>query len=143
MTKERRKDIRIPLLRESITWTRHGKLFNLKTDKVTDMSVNGMFIESEVQPDIGEVVQIFVKLPGELGALDLSAKVKWRRWATSKKNPRPIGFGVNIGYDNPKIEKIMSSYLVYMRNKQIIEVSKRIVEEYFGRSKPIDKGPTV
>lgn len=143
MIKERRKDIRVPLLKETVTWTRHGKMFNLKTDTVIDISINGLFIQSNDQPDIGEVVQIFVKLPGDLGALDLSAKVKWRRWATSKKNPMPIGFGVNIEYDNPKIEKIMNSYVVYMRNKQIITVSKRIIEEYFGTRKPVDKGPIV
>jgi len=143
MTKERRKDIRVPLIQESVSWTRHGNILNLKTDKANNMSVNGMFIESNIQPDIGEVIQIFVKLPSDLGALDLNAKVKWRRWTNSKKNPLPMGFGVNIGYDNPKIEKIMSAYVIYMRNKQIIEVSKRIVEEFFGKVKPVDKGPII
>lgn len=144
VNKERRREIRIPLLNESIFWTETGNMSELNTSKISDISKHGMFIETIRQPGIGEIIDLLVKLPAELGALDLKAKVVWRRWAVTKKDPKKLGFSVQITYDNPKYEKIMDSFLIYLRNKQIIQVSKRILEEYNNRITPTrDKEPTL
>jgi Tfp pilus assembly protein PilZ len=140
MNKEKRKDIRIPLLTESVYWSKQIDTLSLITSKMTDISKNGLFIESNEYPIIGEIVKVCFKLPSDLGVLPLNAKVTWRRWASSKKNKLPIGFGVNIIHEDPKLEQIMDKYVIYLRNKQIILVSKRIIEEFFGQ-KPNDKGP--
>lgn len=141
MTKERRTDIRIPLLAESMAWAYEDAIKEVKTCKMTDISKNGVFIECSEYPEAGEVIQLYFQLPKELGILSLKAKVEWRRWAVTKKSKLATGFGVSIIHTDPKIDKIMESYAIYLRNKQIILVSKRIIEEFFSQRPPNDKGP--
>lgn len=145
--KERRTDIRIPILNEAMAWSYEGKIAETKTCKILDISKNGVFIESKEYPELGETIEIYFQLPKDLGILTLKVKVEWRRWANTKKNPLPIGFGVSIIHTDAKLEKIMDSYVIYLRNKQIIQVSKKIIEEFFLKNpesnKPIDKGPIV
>lgn len=141
MIKERRKELRIALLNEFIGWAPIDKLLKLSNAKISDISKSGVFIESKEQLHIGEIVELYITLPKDLGIMNLKGEVTWRRWATTKKSGLPIGFGVSIKHDNPKFEKIMESYTIYLRNKQIIEVSKRIIEEFFKQRPPTDKGP--
>jgi hypothetical protein len=44
--------------------------------------------------------------------------------------------GVRFDKLNSGTKKILDAYVVYLRNKQIINVSKRIIEEFFGSQGP-------
>ena len=125
--KERRKDIRIPIIDEyaAITFeTQSNKV------KIRDISVNGCFVETDILPKPNEVVNAVFRLPNLLGHVIVQAKVKRIRWAQVKKSKTPKGYALEFDFNESKdIEKVMNSYCVYMRNKQIIQVTKRILEE--------------
>ena len=145
VNKEKRKEIRVQLTDENIQWNYLDNPFELKTSPILDISKNGVFIESKDMPNKDQVINLCFKLPLDLGLLPLKGKVTWRRWAATKKSKLPIGFGVSIIHDNTKFEKIFDSLVIFLRNKQIIKVSKQILEVFFGvktpPSAPLDKGP--
>lgn len=134
--KERRAQLRVPLLSEKCTWLNQNWTSN--ESDLYDISSEGLYINSPKNPEINEVLEIQLKLPGDLGTLILKGKVVWRQWAQTKKNKRPVGFAVKFIEVGPNVQKIMDSYCVYLRNKQIITVSKRIVEEFFAKG-PLDE----
>lgn len=131
-SKERRKEIRIPLLAESILWIGNGQLTATES-QVLDISKSGVFIKSANLPGVGSSISVSFKLPGDLGILNLKGTVAWRRWTPNKKIRGEVGFGVSFDHLDKSKEKIMDAYCIYMRNKQIIAVSKKIVEEFFSK----------
>lgn len=142
MNKEKRKQFRVLLMEEAIGWSKESNLLNVRTCKVSNISKSGTFIECSEMPEVDEILEIYIQLPAELGMMTLKGKVAWRRWATTKKSKLSMGFGIEFIFDSPKYEKIMESYTIYLRNKQIIVVSKKIIEEFLGtRQPPTDKGP--
>jgi Tfp pilus assembly protein PilZ len=131
MNKERRKSYRMELLSEACGWSIVGS--PKKTpNKIINISTEGMFVESESNPQ-GEL-EIVLTLPGDLGNLDIKGTVVWRRWAVTKKNKEPLGFAVKFIH-NPNTKKVMDAFYTYLRNKQIMTVSNRIIEEFFGDNK--------
>lgn len=136
--KERRIEIRIPLIHESCTWTVSDNI-EFETVQMNDISLNGAFIKTLKQPELNKELEIRLTLPGDLGILPLKASIQWRRWHSPKKSKLPVGFAVKFKFDNLNIKKVMEAYCVYMRNRQIITVSKRIIEEFFGT--PLPEGP--
>ncbi len=53
-----------------------------------DISVGGMFVESEAAPSFGTQLTIVITLPGTNGEVKLPAIVRWAK---------PTGFGVQFG----------------------------------------------
>ena len=131
--KEKRNGIRVPLLNESVDcyinglWT-HNKLY--------DITPNGAFIESEILPAHKDIIELAFILPGELGRFHIQAEVVRINWTKNKKNVQNKGFGVKF-IKNTNADRILDSYVTYLRNKQIITVSKRIIEEFFGPKVPM------
>ena len=81
-----------------------------------------------------------IQLPGDLGVLSLDGEVVRVNWAINrKKNREAMGMGVRFDNLNSGTKKILDAYVVYLRNKQIINVSKRIIEEFFGSQGPKSK----
>jgi Tfp pilus assembly protein PilZ len=128
--KEKRKTIRTKLINEQCAWSTDNIL--LETSEVLNISTTGLFIKSNKQPANGEVVTIKFILPKELGTLTLRGKAVWRQWAVTKKMKEELGFGVEFSDNALDVMKILDAFCVYIRNKQIIKVSKRILEEIFG-----------
>lgn len=128
--KERRKTMRIPVL--------NGKQFLVEQKwTLLDVSEGGAFIETDedIHPKDTEAYQnINILLPGDLGILNLKCEVVRIAWRTTKKQKK--GFAIKWSPMEPGIKKIFDAWLVYIRNKQIIDVSKRIIEEFFGKNKP-------
>lgn len=132
--KERRKTIRIPLLAEACTWVSGEDCIS---SQMLDISDAGVFVKSEKMPETKEV-EIRIALPGELGTIQLPGKVIRKQWAAVKKRKTEMGFAVQFEVVQPGIKKILDSYCIYLRNKQIIVVSKRIIEEFFaGKDKDL------
>jgi hypothetical protein len=126
--KERRKDIRIELLSE------HMKI-NGKLVEVKNISQSGLFFVDALESfRIADMIYIELSLPGDLGYVALDGKIVHARWAD--KDPAKRGFGVKFDNVPVNIQKIVDAYCVYLRNKQIITVSKRIIEEFFGPKTP-------
>lgn len=140
MSKDKRKDIRIPLLSERVElrWLDASFTGMRQTVEVADISEGGLFIKEskvELMPKPGVDRLVCFQLPGDLGLLMLNGKVrrvKWRGTKTSKET----GYAIAFNEIPPKDKKIYDAYRVYMRNRQIITVSKRIIEEFFGPSRP-------
>ena len=138
--KERRSSIRIPILSEACTYTFADALTDIE-GTLFDLSPIGVFINCKTQPNVKDIVKINFKLPQDMGILTLNGKVTHKRWAVTKKSKLSAGFGVKFEDNIPKYEEVMKSYAIYMRNKQIIQVSTRIIEEFFGLPAAEDKGP--
>lgn len=136
-SKERRSDIRVPLLSESVTLQGLHYIRNLQ---MLDVSAGGIFIKVEDNGDLlpnKEFITILFHLPGDLGIFELYGEVCRINWAISKKSKVKVEKGMAIKFwDIPETKKkIWDSYRIYLRNKQIITVSKRIIEEFFGKEK--------
>jgi Tfp pilus assembly protein PilZ len=132
--KEKRTGIRIPLLSEEIKYHFSG---NEKLAVVGDITADGVFLKtSEILPPRSEVT-LQIQLPGDLGELKVQGKVVRVNWAVQrKKHKENLGFGVRFETLTEGTRKILDAYVVYLRNKQIISVSKKIIEEFFGSSNP-------
>lgn len=130
--KERRKNIRIPLLTEACTWI-SGKM--TYSSQILNIDNSGLFIKSDQMPETKEIDLRFA-LPGDLGVFEVPSKVVRKQWAAVKKKGTEVGFAVQFQIEQPGHQKIMDSYCVYLRNKQIIQVSKKIIEELFSRKAP-------
>jgi Tfp pilus assembly protein PilZ len=122
--------IRIPLLSEKVSYFIDGVEHFAD---VSDITADGLFLKTEklVSPRSDTLIQL--ALPGDLGNLQVNAKVVRVNWVANRKKGRDsLGMGVKFENISPNIRKIIDAYVVYLRNKQIITVSKRIIEEFFG-----------
>lgn len=132
-TKEKRAGIRIPLLSEKI------EVISADYHQVTeisDITTDGSFIKtSELLPPQTKVL-LRISLPGDLGSLDIQGQIIRVKWAKKpgRKNEH-LGMGIKFADIDENKKKILDAYVVYLRNKQIITVSKRIIEEFFGGPK--------
>ena len=133
-SKDKRAGIRIPLLSERAVWTVNGQ--EMESD-IGDITNEGLFLKTEKLLTPKARVSLKLHLPGDLGALQVNASVVRVNWALSrKKGKETLGMGVRFEDVSPNIKKILDAYVVYLRNKQIITVSKRIIEEFFGENSP-------
>lgn len=133
-TKEKRlgNGYRVAILSGSVDLVTNG--LRTKVD-VHNISATGIFIKTATFLKSGEAVLIEIHLPSNLGILAIQSEVVWIKWAKSKKDLHPTGMALKFHTSKPQ-QQIMDAYVTYVRNKQIIEVSKRIVEEFFGSNKP-------
>lgn len=137
--KDKRGDIRIPLLLEKVrVFTHFGQeeVFD-EILEMADVAKGGAFFRSDklLKPDV--TVQVTLLLPGDLGALPLDGRVIRVAWMINKKKCiTHKGFAVKFAPMTPGVDKIWDAYRIYLRNKQIITVSKRIIEEFFGQKGP-------
>jgi c-di-GMP-binding flagellar brake protein YcgR len=138
--KERRKEIRIPLLSEAgvmETIPIDGNKIIVETVGLLDISRSGVFIKSIANLKPKSYINLKLSLPGDLGAIQIQGQIVWKRWAVTKaQKDMHVGFGVKFVEVSVGIQKILDAYVVYLRNKQIITVSKRIIEEFFGPELP-------
>jgi Tfp pilus assembly protein PilZ len=119
-SKEKRSYIRIPMIEEYL-------IVSNQRYKIEDISESGVFIlECLDSIKANEIISLQFILPGDLGYLNLNGKVARINWTDVKK--RKKGAGIEL-YFNQNTSKIYKSFVTYLRNKQIITVSKRIIEE--------------
>lgn len=135
--KDRRSYIRIPLLSEACTWVEYvGPHVVERRADMKDITVAGVFIKSDYMPKIGSMILLKFEMPNNLGTITMNGKIVRLRWVKTKKFEEPKGFGVQFLEANAVTKKLMDAYVTYLRNKQIIVVSKRIIEEFFGSKGP-------
>jgi hypothetical protein len=132
--KDKRTGIRIPLLSERVSFIADG----IRTESdVGDITPDGAFLKTDRILKPKTPVTLNVQLPGDLGLLSLDGEVVRVNWTVNrKKNKDTLGMGIRFDNLNPGTRKILDAYVVYLRNKQIINVSKRIIEEFFGSQGP-------
>jgi len=135
VNKEKRSKIRIPLLVEACYWT--STTVTGESCSITDITSDGVFIKSSKFPVIGEDIRVKFVLPKDLGILELTGTVKWKRWTLKKGSTESLGFGIKFTFDVPSHKAIMEAYCTYLKNKQIIQVTKRLMEEFFNRRNPV------
>lgn len=139
--KDKRSHIRIPLLSESVSFeyipTDGAKVIK-EVCGMADISNSGCFIKTIANVKPKSFITVNLTLPGDLGVMQVKGKVIWRRWAIKKgSKSQDLGMGVAFTDVSPTIQKVLDAYCVYLRNKQIITVSKRIIEEFFGPKEPL------
>lgn len=132
--KDKRSGIRIPLLSERIQYFIDGKRFEADVGDITN---EGIFLKTDqILPPQTEM-SIQFNLPGDLGVLNVDGSVVRVNWTINRKKGKDaLGFGVRFEGLSSGTKKILDAYVVYLRNKQIISVSKRIIEEFFGSQGP-------
>jgi hypothetical protein len=133
-SKDKRAGIRIPLLSENVIYFHNGAE---KRVDISDITNEGLFIKTSeiLPPKTGISLQVL--LPGDLGTINVNATVIRVNWTVNRKKSRDnLGMGVRFENVPANIKKILDAYVVYLRNKQIITVSKRIIEEFFGSEGP-------
>jgi len=144
MYKEKRHDIRIPLLNERFS-IKTISLFNNQDIEphyyqIADISENGIFVkiqknEKNFKPH--QLVNVYITLPGDLDQLILMGRVCRVNWAIRPKVKNyQLGFAVKFEPMSSGYKKIWDAYRIYLRNKQIINVSKRIISEFLGNKTP-------
>lgn len=128
--KEKRQSIRMPLLSEMVTvMFPSGEEYR---QEITDVSENGVFIKMSAPIKPLSFITLGFNLPGDLGQLKLQAVVTRVAWTVNKKKGHNFkGIGCQLVDAVGNYKKIWDSYIIYLRNKQIITVSKRIIEEFF------------
>lgn len=132
--KDKRTGIRIPLLAEKVVLISNGERFEADVGDITN---DGAFLRTDKIMAPKTAVTLNVQLPGDLGILSLDGEVVRVNWTVNrKKNREHLGMGIKFENLNPGTKKILDAYVVYLRNKQIINVSKRIIEEFFGSQGP-------
>lgn len=138
VNKERRKSIRVPLTTELCQWKLMDGIETHESN-LMDFTRYGCFVKATLSPQPKSYIYIFFKLPGDLGIVKLDAQVAWVRWSKRKNKRDELGFGVRFIDVAENMDKILEAYQTYLRNKQIIIVSKRIIEEFFDRVPPTVK----
>ncbi len=129
-SKDKRAGIRIPLLSEKAHLHLEGN--ELEVD-IGDITADGLFVRTEKLVAPRTRVSLKLTLPGDLGTLQVNGEVVRVNWAVNRKKGREnLGMGIRFDEITPNIQKILDAFVVYLRNKQIITVSKRIIEEFFG-----------
>ncbi len=129
-SKDKRAGIRIPLLSEKAHLHLEGN--ELEVD-IGDITADGLFVRTEKLVAPRTRVSLKLTLPGDLGTLQVNGEVVRVNWAVNHKKGREnLGMGIRFDEITPNIQKILDAFVVYLRNKQIITVSKRIIEEFFG-----------
>jgi len=131
--KDKRAGIRVPLLSEKV-------LFFVSTNQfdadVGDITTDGVFLRTTELLKPQTPVNIQFSLPGDLGLLSVEGKVVRVNWAINRRRGKEhLGLGIRFENLTEGTKKILDAYVVYLRNKQIISVSKRIIEEFFGANK--------
>lgn len=128
-SEEKRKDIRIPILNESV------ELFSADgvyiKGELKDISQSGAFVY--IDPIFKPNTQIFfkIKLPGDLGFSTFEGNIVRVEWVKSKKK-RP-GIAVEFNQNMSElVNRTFTAWITYIRNKQIISVSRKILEDFFG-----------
>jgi hypothetical protein len=127
--KERRKSIRTMTINPEC-WLCDSSL------KLIDISNTGAFIGSNetISPsDKQSVTHLEIKLPGELGLFIIPCEVVRIQWIETKT--RPKGYAVKFGSSANDEKKVLEAWISFIRNNQIITVSQRIIDEYFGHGK--------
>jgi Tfp pilus assembly protein PilZ len=129
-SKDKRTGIRVPLLSETITYFYNGEK---KSCSITDITNDGLFLKTTELLTPRSEILLQLELPGDLGFIQVNAKVIRVNWTINRKKGREA-MGMGLAFENvpANIKKILEAYVVYLRNKQIITVSKRIIEEFFG-----------
>jgi hypothetical protein len=137
-SKEKRQHIRYSLIGEQVKWMPKDNIHGPEMVEIHDISDRGVFIESISPVKPQSTIFIEFKLPGDLGSLTVEGRVTWKRWAQRKEDEGKLGFGVEFVNMPSNIDSILKAYVVYLRNRQIITVSKRLMQDFFGdKSKPI------
>ncbi len=138
-SKDKRTGIRVPLLSETVTYFYKGES---RACAITDITNDGLFLKTQEILAPRSEITLQLELPGDLGFIQVQALVIRVNWAMSKKKSREtLGMGIRFVSVAPNIQKILEAYVVYLRNKQIISVSKRIIEEFFGPDGSSKKTP--
>lgn len=99
--------------------------------QVRDVSDHGLFVNELYKPRTELLVRF--SMPGDLGKLTLAFTVKRVAWHVPSARARLRGCGGVLSFGSDAQRKIWLSFQTYLRNQQIIRVSKRIIEEMTGR----------
>jgi len=133
-TKDKRAGIRIPLLSEKLRYFIKDAVLEAEVGDITN---EGVFLKTTQILSPKTPLSIQFQLPGDLGVLNVKGSVVRVNWTVNRKRGKDqLGFGVKFEDLNESTKKILDAYVVYLRNKQIISVSKRIIEEFFGAQGP-------
>lgn len=136
MTKDKRKTIRIPLLAETV-FVKDSNENYVKYD-MKDITEVGCFIKGYSNAKAHDKIDIRFVLPNDLGMIIVEGEVVRVNWADIKKKEIVKGVGIQFTDTiSPAYKKILSAYVIYLRNKQIIQVSKRLIEEFFNGRPPV------
>ena len=125
--KERRKSMRVTMINPA-AWLIDPFL------NLIDISNGGAFIATD-QPitpkDKDTITSVDIMLPDNLGPFSIPCEVVRIQWISTKN--RSKGYAVKFIINNENTRKILYALLIYIKNNQIITVSKRLMEEVFKR----------
>ena len=134
--KDKRSDIRIPIIVDKVQIRTIGYLRELT---LNDVAEGGIFVKVTDKDDfLPPLTPVFMefKLPGDLGILELNGEIRRVNWKVSKKHKKEmLGMAIKFWGMPMNHKKIWDAFRIYLRNKQIITVSQRIIEEFFGPKK--------
>ena len=127
--KEKRNEIRLEIITGDLA------KINLDVVSVKNISSTGIYV---IVDDITKykvntyvIVDLFLpeKLYTEYGSIPIKGKITRINWVEVKN--RKLGLAIKFEYEEKNSTKqVVESLINYIKNRQIISVSKRILEEY-------------
>lgn len=130
--KDKRKHWRVALLSEQIRFSTPE--LGEQTAYMQDISNGGMFIKMKKPLKASQTIYVHFQLPNDkVPLLVVPAKVIRTVWTKSRKRHlNNTGVGIEFQFEGEMQRRVVEAYVTFLRNKQIIAVSKRIIEEYYG-----------
>lgn len=98
--------------------------------KLKDITPESVYVENLLL-NSSQTGAIKFTLPGDLGTLTVNFKVKRCDWA--KLKGKPTGSVLIFNEVSVNIQELLKTYVIYLKNQQIIQVSRRIMQEFFGK----------
>lgn len=132
--KDKRSEIRIPLISQKVTMNFVGFIYEREVDNICGGGMLVKLQDKDILPRPKVRGIAIFKLPGNLGEFHLHGYVLRVDWKPKKDKPKSFVFRFDAVTSGN--QKILSAFMVYLRNKQIIAVSKRIIAGLFGKEKP-------
>lgn len=127
--KEKRNDMRLDVISGDVA------KINFDIVSVKNISPTGIYV---IVDDITKykvntyvIVDLFLpeKLHAEYGSIPIKGKITRITWAQLKD--KKLGLAIKFEYtDKNSMKQVVESLIHYIKNKQIVSVSKRILEEY-------------
>ena len=132
MKKEKRKNMRLEIISGDVA------MVNMEIVTVKNLSPEGIYVYLD---DITKykinnycIVDLFLpeSMKDEYGAIPIKGKIIRFDWRETKD--KKMGMAIKFEYEKEKVKSVVESLICYTKNRQIVSVSKKILEEVMGKN---------
>jgi len=132
MKKEKRKNMRLEIISGDVA------MVNMEVVTVKNLSLEGIYVHLD---DITKykvnnycIVDLFLpeSMKDEYGAIPVKGKIIRFDWRETKD--KKIGMAIKFEYEKERVKSVVESLICYTKNRQIVSVSKKILEKVWEKN---------